>query len=86
VGISSSVVGELSQTESPSEPQADDSGSFRLTAQSTSSTWKQRNAAGGGLQEAIRGRRGVLCRVIESGRIRRGDRIEIDADGRPEEL
>lgn len=29
-----------------------------------------------GLQEAIRGRRGVLCRVIRSGRIRRGDRVE----------
>ncbi len=31
-----------------------------------------------GLQEAIRGRRGLLCRVVESGRIRRGDRIEIE--------
>jgi MOSC domain-containing protein YiiM len=31
-----------------------------------------------GLQEAIRGRRGILCRVIESGRIRRGDRIEVE--------
>jgi MOSC domain-containing protein YiiM len=30
-----------------------------------------------GLQEAIRGRRGLMCRVIEFGRIRRGDRIEI---------
>lgn len=30
-----------------------------------------------GLQEAIRGRRGLLCRVVESGSIRRGDRIEI---------
>lgn len=30
-----------------------------------------------GLQEAIRGRRGLLCRVVESGRIRRGDRVEI---------
>ena len=30
-----------------------------------------------GLQEALRGRRGVLCRVIESGDIRRGDAIEI---------
>ena len=30
-----------------------------------------------GLQEALRGRRGLLCRVIESGAIRRGDRIEI---------
>ena len=29
-----------------------------------------------GLQEAIRGRRGLLCRVVESGRIRRGDRVE----------
>lgn len=33
-----------------------------------------------GLQEAIRGRRGLLCRVIESGRIRCGDRIEITED------
>jgi MOSC domain-containing protein YiiM len=31
-----------------------------------------------GLQEAIRGRRGVLCRVLEPGRIRRGDRVEIE--------
>jgi MOSC domain-containing protein YiiM len=30
-----------------------------------------------GLQEALRGRRGLLCRVIEAGRIRRGDRVEI---------
>ncbi len=30
-----------------------------------------------GLQEEIRGRRGVLCRVVESGRIRRGDRVEV---------
>jgi MOSC domain-containing protein YiiM len=31
-----------------------------------------------GLQEAIRGRRGLLCRVIESGKIRRGNRVEIE--------
>jgi MOSC domain-containing protein YiiM len=31
-----------------------------------------------GLQEAIRGRRGLLCRVVESGRILRGDRIEME--------
>lgn len=31
-----------------------------------------------GLQEALRGRRGLLCRVVESGRIRRSDRIEIE--------
>jgi MOSC domain-containing protein YiiM len=31
-----------------------------------------------GLQEAIRGRRGLLCRVVESGRIRRGDQIEME--------
>jgi MOSC domain-containing protein YiiM len=31
-----------------------------------------------GLQDAIRGRRGLLCRVVEPGRIRRGDRIEIE--------
>jgi MOSC domain-containing protein YiiM len=30
-----------------------------------------------GLQEALRGRRGVLCRVVESGQIRRCDQIEI---------
>jgi MOSC domain-containing protein YiiM len=30
-----------------------------------------------GLQEAMRGRRGTLCRVVCSGRIRRGDRIEV---------
>jgi MOSC domain-containing protein YiiM len=31
-----------------------------------------------GLQEAIRGRRGLLCRVVEPGRIRRGDRVEVE--------
>ena len=30
-----------------------------------------------GLQEAMRGRRGSLCRVVRAGRIRRGDQIEI---------
>ena len=30
-----------------------------------------------GLKNAVRGRRGMICRVVESGRIRRGDRIEI---------
>jgi len=35
-----------------------------------------------GLQEAIRGRRGLLCRVVESGRIRRGDRVEIEEGAR----
>ena len=30
-----------------------------------------------GLQEEIRGRRGILCRVVEPGKIRRGERIEI---------
>ena len=34
-----------------------------------------------GLQEAIRGRRGLLCRVVEAGRIRRGDRVEIEEKG-----
>jgi MOSC domain-containing protein YiiM len=29
-----------------------------------------------GLKEALRGRRGVLCRVLEPGQIRRGDTIE----------
>lgn len=31
-----------------------------------------------GLQEALRGRRGLLCRVVEPGRIRRGDRVEVE--------
>ncbi len=31
-----------------------------------------------GLQEEIRGRRGLLCRVVEPGRIRRGDRVEVE--------
>jgi MOSC domain-containing protein YiiM len=35
-----------------------------------------------GLQNAIRGRRGLLCRVIEAGRIRRGDRVEIENESR----
>ena len=35
-----------------------------------------------GLQEAIRGRRGLLCRVVEPGRIRRGDRVEIEEKSR----
>jgi MOSC domain-containing protein YiiM len=35
-----------------------------------------------GLQEAIRGRRGVLCRVLEPGRIRRGDRVEMEEKAR----
>jgi MOSC domain-containing protein YiiM len=35
-----------------------------------------------GLQEAIRGRRGLLCRVIEAGRIRRGDRVEVEEKAR----
>jgi MOSC domain-containing protein YiiM len=30
-----------------------------------------------GLQEELRGQRGWLCRVVESGRIRRGDQIEV---------
>lgn len=34
-----------------------------------------------GLQEAIRGRRGVLCRVVEGGRIRRGDTLEMEEQG-----
>jgi len=37
----------------------------------------QMDAIRQGLQEALRGRRGILCRVIESGQIRRGDLIEI---------
>jgi MOSC domain-containing protein YiiM len=30
-----------------------------------------------GLKEKLRGRRGMLCRVVEAGRIRRGDRIQV---------
>jgi MOSC domain-containing protein YiiM len=30
-----------------------------------------------GLQEAIRGRRGLFCRVIEAGRIHRSDKVEV---------
>jgi MOSC domain-containing protein YiiM len=30
-----------------------------------------------GLQAALRGRRGILCRVLEGGRIRRGDAIRV---------
>jgi MOSC domain-containing protein YiiM len=37
----------------------------------------QMDAIRQGLQEALRGRRGILCRVVESGQIRRGDSIEI---------
>jgi MOSC domain-containing protein YiiM len=37
----------------------------------------QMDAIRQGLQEALRGRRGILCRVVESGRIRHGDQIEI---------
>jgi MOSC domain-containing protein YiiM len=37
-----------------------------------------------GLQEAIRGRRGLLCRVVESGKIRRGDSVEIEEKMRAE--
>lgn len=34
-----------------------------------------------GLQEELRGRRGWLCRVVEGGMIRRGDRVEVLAPG-----
>jgi MOSC domain-containing protein YiiM len=34
-----------------------------------------------GLQEAIRGRRGIMCRVVASGKIRRGDQIELVEQG-----
>ena len=30
-----------------------------------------------GLQQELRGRRGMLCQVLQGGRIRRGDRIEL---------
>lgn len=32
-----------------------------------------------GLQEALRGRRGTLCKVVEAGTIHHGDRIELEA-------
>lgn len=35
-----------------------------------------------GLQEAIRGRRGVLCRVVEGGRIHCGDHLETEEQER----
>jgi MOSC domain-containing protein YiiM len=34
-----------------------------------------------GLQNALRGRRGILCRVVEGGAIHRGDRIELQSAG-----
>jgi MOSC domain-containing protein YiiM len=37
----------------------------------------QMDAIRAGLQEEMRGRRGILCRVVEPGKIRRGERIEI---------
>lgn len=40
-----------------------------------------------GLQQELRGRRGILSRVIEGGRIRRGDSIEaLEGSGRVAEL
>ncbi len=36
-----------------------------------------------GLQDALRGRRGILCRVIEPGKIRRGDRVELVEEPAP---
>jgi MOSC domain-containing protein YiiM len=35
-----------------------------------------------GLQEELRGQRGILCRVVQAGRVRRGDAIEIVAAAR----
>jgi MOSC domain-containing protein YiiM len=43
----------------------------------------QMDAIRQGLREALRGRRGILCRVVESGQIRRGDRIEIVQEEAP---
>jgi MOSC domain-containing protein YiiM len=37
----------------------------------------QMDAIRQGLQQALRGRRGILCRVVESGKIRREDTIEV---------
>jgi MOSC domain-containing protein YiiM len=39
-----------------------------------------------GLGEAMRGHRGVLCRVIQSGRIRRGDALEVLAPQSSDEM
>jgi MOSC domain-containing protein YiiM len=44
---------------------------------------QQMDAIRQGLQEVLRGRRGILGRVIESGQIRRGDRIEIVQEEAP---
>ena len=46
----------------------------------------QIDAIRSGLKEALHGRRGILCRVIESGQIRRGDRIEIVQEQAREKL
>jgi MOSC domain-containing protein YiiM len=45
----------------------------------------QMNEIRAGLQEALRGRRGILCRVVQSGEIRRGAPIEIIEQGTPPE-
>lgn len=37
-----------------------------------------------GLQEEIRGRRGILCRVAKPGKIRRGERIELVGQRAPQ--
>jgi MOSC domain-containing protein YiiM len=39
-----------------------------------------------GLREALRGRRGILCRVVESGQIRRGDAIELVGQASAEKM
>lgn len=38
---------------------------------------KQMDDIWDGLQEALQGRRGMLCRVLQSGMIRRGDAIQV---------
>jgi MOSC domain-containing protein YiiM len=38
-----------------------------------------------GLQEELRGRHGILCRVVESGNIRRGEQVEL-VEQRAQEL
>jgi MOSC domain-containing protein YiiM len=47
---------------------------------------QQMDAIRQGLQEALRGRRGVLCRVVKSGQIRRGDSIEIIERPTPDKI
>ena len=46
----------------------------------------QMDAIRQGLQQALRGRRGILCRVVESGKIRREDTIEFVSHASAEQI